>query len=204
MARLPRSLTLIFLVAGIVLYKPVFAEKGKLDMSSLQVDFREGELDIVKNLLESFLKNQVSTATRDEKIFAYKYLGVIYASNATSRKKAESYFNQLLPLAPNIELTDMFVSKEIQTVFDEVKRDYLHSQDYNSNFDSFGNPKWNGISSKGPQVENPEQNTAKRSPKSWLWWTAGLSVAAVGTGVALWVMEPGSKDPGTHHDGTIR
>ncbi len=144
---------LIVLLTGLFAEAPL-VPKSKLDMTSVQVDFREGELDVVKNLLESFLKNQGATATRDEKIFAFKYLGVIYAANANGKEKAESYFNQLLPLAPNIELADMYVSKNIQSIFDEVKREYLHTQDYATNFDAFGNPK----AKEKPEWPQPPRN----------------------------------------------
>ncbi len=175
----------------------------KLDMKTVQVNFREGELEAVKTLLESFLRKQGASATRDEKIFAYKYLGVIYAANQEERTRAESYFNQLLPLAPNIELADMYVSHNILEIFDKVKREYLHTQDYRAHFDSFGNPK-------APEKNGPATKQAPKtaqveatSNNAWVWWTVA-GVATVGAGAAFWAVESGhSSSPANHVTGGL-
>ncbi len=195
-----RSTSLLLILAGLLLAEPP-PPKSKLDMTSLQVDFREGELDVVKNLLESFLKNQGSTATRDEKIFAFKYLGVIYAANANGKEKAESYFNQLLPLAPNIELADMYVSKNIQALFDDVKREYLHTQDYATNFDAFGNPKANAktgvvVKTDKPKTESTSLQSGSGKSHTWMWWVGGITLAAAGTGAIILATESGSTPSG--------
>ncbi len=197
---------------GLLLCSVVFAEKGlrpdgSLDMSSLRVTFREGELDLVKNILESFLKNEGQTATKDEKIFAYKYLGVIYAANPAERAKAESYFSLLLPLAPNIELVDMYVSDDIQAVFDKVKSQYQHTQEYRAHFDAFGNPLPGSkrvVANSGPEtkpVPAAKPDNSEIEPKepshAWVWWTAGITAAVVGTGAVIWMVEANKSSP-TH------
>ncbi len=171
---------------------------GKLDMKTIQVNFREGELDAAKTLLESFLRLQGGSATRDEKIFAYKYLGVIYAVDSASEPKAESYFYQLLHLAPNIELADMYVSKSIQGIFDKVKGEFLHTQEYRDHFDAFGNPR---NPEKRPPLASPAKKSAVVSEpynNAWIWWSAG-AVATVGAGVAVWMMESNGTSSNANH-----
>lgn len=189
----------IYLLLFALIVTPIFASntgKTDLDMKSVQSNFREGELEVVKNLLESFLKHQSTIATRDEKIFAYKYLGVIYASNASDKLKAESYFNQLLPLAPNIELADMYVSQNIQDIFDKVKKDYLHTQEYRSHFDAFGNPIVSDNTT--PKKNGPKKSEKQISPSSnsWIWWTTAGVAAIGGAAILLWVIESEQKPSG--------
>ncbi len=180
---------------------------GKLDMTGLRNTFQDGDLDSVKVILEFFQKKHGSTATRDEKAFTYKYLGVIYAANTATRSKAESYFNLLLPLSPNIELNDLYVPKSIQAIFDNVKNEYLHSQEYNSKFDALGNPKNTGNNNPvaGPTAPARKPPVAAEPPKknTWIWWTVGgAATVAVSTGVLL-MMSQGTSSSSSHFDGSF-
>jgi len=169
---------------------------GKLDMPAVQALFREGELEKVKIILENYLKESTKgdSLSRGEQIFTYKYLGVIYASNPDERIRAESFFNQLLPLAPNIELTDMFASKAIQKIFVETQKDFLRAQEYNSKYDAFGNPL--------PGVKGSAVTESKSH--AWIWWAAGLTAVAAGSGTAYMMMqdEPTPR-PSTHFSGSF-
>ena len=154
---------------------------GKLDMPAVQSLYRDGELEKVKIILETYMKESTKgdSLSRGEQIFTYKYLGVIYASNPDERIRAESFFNQLLPLAPNIELNDMFASKAIQKIFVETQKDYLRAQEYNSKYDAFGNPL--------PGVKGGTETGSKSH--AWIWWTAGLTAVAAGSGTAYFMMQ---------------
>jgi len=204
-----KLLRVAFLLLGTAVYAGVNpSPNGNLDMTGIRSTFQDGDLDSVKVILESFQKQHGSTATRDEKAFTYKYLGVIYAAKPATRAKAESYFNLLLPLSPNIELTDMYVPRDIQAIFDNVKNEYLHSQEYNSKFDALGNPKnpVNNTPVASPIAPAPKPAIASEPPKKkdWIWWTVGgAATVAVGTGIVL-MMSPGTSSSSAHFDGSFK
>jgi len=153
---------------------------GKLDMPAVQALYRDGELEKVKILLETSLKESTKgdSLTRDEQIFAFKYLGVIYASNPDERIRAESFFNQLLPLAPDTDLTDMLASKAIQKIFNETRKDFKRAQEYNSKYDANGNPL--------PGAKVSESSSGSHA---WIWWTMGIIALTVGSSTAYVMMK---------------
>src|SRR4051812_38940001 len=95
---------------------------GKLDQMAISKAYRESDWEPVCKSLEGYLRyTEKSRIDADERIFAYKHLGVIYASDSATYNRAESYFNLLLELSPNIELVDMYVSKKVSDFFRDVK-----------------------------------------------------------------------------------
>ena len=183
---------------------PGLRPDGSLDMPTLQANYKGGELEQVKAVLESYIKDRGSKITRDERIFAHKYLGVIHAADPAGRMRAESYFHQLLDLSPHIELADMFVSKSIQGIFDEVKQDYKRDQEYGRHFDALGHPI---------QPKRSDSTNAEKLPKSQpspaggssaegssfnrkaLWITGGF-VAMAAAGVVLFYSLDAEEKPG--------
>lgn len=183
---------------------PGLRPDGSLDMATLQANYKSGELEQVKEVLETYLKDHGTNITRDERIFAHKYLGVIHAADPAGRMRAESYFHQLLDLSPHIELADMFVSKSIQGIFDEVKQDYKRNQEYGRHFDALGHPI---------QPKRSDSTNAEKLPKSQpspeggtsaegssfnrkaLWITGGF-VAMAAAGVVLFYSLDGEEKPG--------
>jgi hypothetical protein len=57
-----------------------------------------------------------ASSTREDSIFVFKYLSVIYAADSTTRLKAESYMVQHLRLMPTIELVDLYISDNIHAI----------------------------------------------------------------------------------------
>src|SRR3990172_3693566 len=94
---MPRS---AFLLA--FLWLPLLCSAVPLDMAGIKAVYREGDLDAVRENLEHFLRKNGDSATREERIFAYKYLGVVYAAQATARARAETYFSRALDLSPDL------------------------------------------------------------------------------------------------------
>src|SRR5690606_18686491 len=76
-----------------------------------------------------------------ERIFAYKYLGVIYAAEADGYPLAETYFYQMLKLAPNAHLSDLYVSSAIENVFTKTQIRFQKENRNNLEYDEFGNPR---------------------------------------------------------------
>lgn len=167
------------------------ASDGRLDTRTLSNAYQESEFEPVRVAIERYLNQRGAAATREEKIFAFKFLGVIYAADTLTRVKAESYFNRLLDLAPNIELIDMFVSSKIMEIFERLKAERRQTERYRENFDAYGNPikpvtpPTAGLPAQGRKDPDPKIQK-EGSSHGWLWWTLGA--AAVGAGVGIYIL----------------
>jgi hypothetical protein len=168
---------------------------GRLDMKGLRRAYMESDFVPVREALEGFMKAHKADATRDEKVFSHIYLGVIYAADSMEDAKAESHFNSLMHIAPNIELVDMFVPPQIQNIFDRVKHDYLRMKEYGQKYDALGNPIASPVDSSRPvanltpEPKRPTQQGIDSKPENheWLWWTLG-GAAVVGAGVGVYLL----------------
>src|SRR5690606_33123721 len=137
---------------------------GKLDRAVLSKAYKESDWDELSKTLEAYLRGTVLTKIDvEERIFAYKHLGVIYAADWNTQTRAESFFNQLLELSPEIEIVDMYVSKKISDFFREVKQDFKKQKAYSSNYDEFGR-KLKGTA--GPTVEPGDSRFEGKTPSS--------------------------------------
>ena len=169
---------------------------GHLDMPALRKMYMESDFEPVRNTLEKFNKTAWDGATRDERVFTHIYLGVIYAADSILDAAAESHFNALLDIAPNIELVDMFVPPKIQNTFDRVKRDFLRMKEYARKYDALGNPlaaeSVGGMEEKRT-VKQPAV-TRESSDRQWVWWTLGAA-GALGAGVGVYFLTTTSESP---------
>jgi hypothetical protein len=122
---------MIFALAGACVlgaFRPAHALKGlnadgSLDKTVISKAYFEGEFWTVINALEAFRKSGVP-ATREDSVYAFKYLSVVYAADPETRKKAESYMYQLIKMMPTIDLLDLYISDNIESIFQKVKSDY--------------------------------------------------------------------------------
>jgi len=122
--------------------------------------------------LEAYRQSFPASASKDDSIFVYKYLSVIYAASPTTRNKGESCMVQLIKMKPAIELIDLYISDNIAAIFKDVKTNYFQQQKYVKEHDVLGNEK-----------REPEP-TIKATPRSskWIWWTlGGVGTAAIAT-----------------------
>lgn len=165
-----------------------FKLDGTLDKDAISHAYFEGEFHRVLPPLETFRQSFPGNATREDSIFTYKYLAVIYAADATTRAKAESYMVQLLKLMPTIELIDLYISDNIQAIFKNVKSDFLKQQEYVRDHDSYGNPK----------QTNDSIPTKAKSPGTAVWWFAGSVGLAAAVGTAVYLYEPEEKQRKTY------
>ncbi len=185
----PKTLALCF-VMGIVLAPEIHAAfgfniDGTLDKNAISHAYFEGEFSRILPPLETF-RQTYPNPTKDDQIFVYKYLSVIYAADSSTRKKAESYMIQLVKLMPTIELIDLYISDNIQAIFKDVKSNFLKQQQYVREHDVYGHPSIIGADST---------TTSKRGKSSHhaLWWTAGgVGLTAVAATTYFLLSEPTS------------
>lgn len=190
--RLDYTLTRVICIAAIALIFPVMAlarpginSNGSLDMQTVRQLYGESEFVKSREILEGFLKRS-RVITMPESVFAFKYLGVIYAADSSTSVLAESYFNRALRLAPDLELVDMFVPAKILSLFDKVKRDVKHQQEYKSKFDELGQPLQ--ADAPHPRPGPTPRPVAKEKKETSLFWpvTLGVGAMAIGAGI-VWV-----------------
>jgi hypothetical protein len=130
MPRPPHPIAFLAIAAALVLgaFRPAHALKGlnadgTLDKPVISKAYFEGEFWTVINALEAFRKSGIP-ATREDSIYTFKYLSVVYAADPETRKKAESYMYQLIKMMPTIDLLDLYISDNIESIFQKVKSDY--------------------------------------------------------------------------------
>ncbi len=101
---------------------------GSLDKTTLSKAYFEGEFWSVITALEEYRKNGLATATRDDSVYTYKYLSVVYAADPSTRQKAESFMYLLLRMMPTIDLLDLYISDNIESIFQKVRSDFARMQ----------------------------------------------------------------------------
>jgi hypothetical protein len=197
---------------------------GKLDQSTLNKAYKESDWDQVTQALEGYLRrNGDSKVSVEERIFAYKYLGVIYAADSLSRSKAESYFTRLLNLSPDESIVDLYPSKRVKDLFQDVRNEKEELSDYarrrGAPADGIGVRKSSGepagdlqrdsmpsFAARNPAREpvpiqrRPTQSQVKESKSTWVWWTVGIAAAA-GAGAGAYYLS--SREPEKTTETTI-
>lgn len=181
---------------------------GGLDKEAISKAYFDGDFDQIQAPLEEF-RRTAKNPKKEDLIFCYKFLSVIYASDPATKSKAESYMVQLLKLAPNIELLDLYVSDTIKNHFSRVKKEFQEEQRYKQQYDLVGNrigPDTLAGGSPGPGSASSSSNPVpgkteslptrkKKASSAWIWWTAGAAAtAAVVAGVLIL---GGEEDPKT-------
>lgn len=181
-----------------------------LEFPAIEKAYQDGELGEVKADLEGFLKEQGEGATREELIFSYKYLGVVYAADSSQQAKAESYFHRLLTLSPQIQILDLYPSPRIQEIFQRIQTEFRARTEYTHQYDSFGNPvnlRSKNEASTSPSGKPIGAESNKRSaepiqthkigsskPRLWM-WIGGIAVVGGGIAAYWWFQrEPEDKN----------
>jgi hypothetical protein len=103
--------------------KKAAAKPVAVDKQSVQELYQSGEFDQLIALLEN-MRRERSLRDRDDSVFIYKYLGVVYGADMNTRRKAESFLYQMLKLDPRQDLEDLEVGDAILSMFREVRKRY--------------------------------------------------------------------------------
>jgi hypothetical protein len=98
-----------------------------LNQKEIHAAYNEGDFDKVTTLIDAFNRGN-KTYSRADSIFIAKHLAVVYSANPQSREKGKYYMYRLLEMMPSAELVDMFVSDEIDRIFEKVRKEYLTRQ----------------------------------------------------------------------------
>ncbi len=164
---------------------------GTLDKDAISHSYFEGEFSRVLPPLEAYRQSFPGNAKKEDSIFVYKYLSVIYAADPKTRQKAESYMVQLIKLMPTIELIDLYISDNIESIFKNVKKSYEQQQAYVGSHDVYGRYKDHGKNGTGEKTVTPVKIKEQHSHK-WVWWTLGGVGTAAIVSTAFYVLHENS------------
>jgi hypothetical protein len=103
------------------------AAGSTLDQKAVHNAYNEGDFEKVTNLLEAYTKAN-KTYSRADSIFIAKHLAVVYSANPQTREKGKYYMYRMLEMMPSAELVDMFVSDEIDRIFEKVRKEFVARQ----------------------------------------------------------------------------
>lgn len=94
--------------------------KAPLDTVLIRNYYLDAEFIKVVDSLESWRKNG-SVGTHADSVFAYRHLGIVYASEEWTHNRSESYLNLLLRLEPQTDVLDPFISPSVESFWESVK-----------------------------------------------------------------------------------
>jgi hypothetical protein len=158
-----------------------------LDTAFIRKNYLEGEFSKVIDSLEAWRKAG-SQGSHSDSVFAYRHLGIVYASYETARVRAESYLNLLLRLEPRTEVLDPYISDAVEDFWDKVK--IRNKKDLEL-------PVGSGALQPGKTKDRPgpSNGTVARGGFPWFWTAAGIAV--VGGAIAFYMIaqEPPPSGP---------
>lgn len=179
-----KNLFSVFLLVLIGLGISVWAQpaSGALDQKGIHNTYNNGEFESVISAIEAFTKANPVYQHADS-VFIAKHLAVVYSAAPGTREKGKYYMYRLLDLEPAIKLIDMYVSDEIDRLFDKVKEEYYAR---------------NGVRPSTVQTSTAKIPPAEIAQSPYLSttkilvWTA-VGTAVIGTGIATYfLMQPKS------------
>jgi hypothetical protein len=98
-----------------------------LEQKKIHADYNDGNFEKVISALEAFMATH-KTYSFDDSIFIAKHLAVVYTANPETREKGKYYMYRLLSLLPSAKLVDMYVSDEIDRIFDKIRDEFMARQ----------------------------------------------------------------------------
>jgi len=172
-----------------------------LDQERIHAIYNEGDFDHVVALIDSFTAVRKSYS-REDSIFIAKHLAVVYSANPATREKGKGYMFRMLDLMPSAKIVDMFVSDEIDRVFEKVKEEYVARQRYLGRKEtpasestryaadrmSVGAAPATSVGTAGKPADGAARDEAK--PDRKIYWLAGGAAVLAVAGVAFYLMQP--------------
>ena len=143
--QLEKSMLIHFLAIAILAAMPLHADPGSvpakptasapgiapvketLEQGRIHDLYNNGDFEPVISVLQSFISRN-KTYSLSDSVFIAKHLAVVYSANPDTREKGKYYMFRLLELLPSAKLVDMYVSDEVDRIFDKVREEYMTRQ----------------------------------------------------------------------------
>lgn len=158
-----------------------------LNETKVHQAYEDGDFETMIAIIASFTRTHPVYSKADS-ICITKHLAVIYAANPATREKGKNYMFRLLDLMPSASILDMFVSDEIDHIFEKTREEYVMRQK------RLGRLPLTHVESnqfardpvtKGqPSTQNSVN--ARVSPK--VYWFAGGAALVAATGTLIYVL----------------
>jgi hypothetical protein len=173
-----------------------------LDQKGIHAAYGEGDFERVIAAIDSFTQAN-KTYSQGDSVFIAKHLAVIYTANPATREKGKNYMFRLLNLLPSAKIVDMFVSDEIDHIFEKVREEYVvrkrmtgqdapsHQESNQYAVDKLAMQRKQPSGSAGPAASEATGKSAHTS-----YWIAGGVAALAVAGAAYYFMntaEPSDK-----------
>lgn len=100
-----------------------------LEYEKAKQAFLDGEFEALSKELEAF-RLAFPKHEKKDSIIMSKFLGVIYAAHPNSREKAKFWFYRLVQVDEGADLLDLFVSEDVQNLFDKVRQEFAMRRGY--------------------------------------------------------------------------
>jgi hypothetical protein len=174
-----------------------------LDQKRIHRDYNEGNFENVIADIEGFQKSHATYPASDS-VFIAKHLAVVYSANPGTREKGKYYMFRLLEMLPSAKLVDMYVSDEIDRIFEKVREEYVSRQK------GFGVDAVGAVPNRAPVNDRktetagthpaPAPAAAARSSKpeegshgrKAVWIASGVAAATVGLAAVYFLASSGS------------
>ncbi len=164
---------------------------GLFNQKDIHAAYNEGDFDKVILLIEEFNRANKSYSRADS-IFISKHLAVVYSANPQTREKGKYFMYRLLEMMPSAELVDMFVSDEIDRIFDKVRKEFVSKQrGFGVDSSQISSPQKASTGSAAASTQtaaaqSPSGSGARSSrPEPDSYWKRNAFWIAGGTGVAI-------------------
>ncbi len=170
----------------------------KLDQKKIHAEYNDGNFEKVLNTLETFMAAHKSYSL-DDSVFIAKHLAVVYTANPSTREKGKYYMFRLLTLVPSAKLVDMFVSDEIDRIFDKVREEFMARQrSFGVDTTRMVLPQKGSNGSRGND-KSQSDNSSDKAPvatttsssgsHTGFWVAGGAAVAVAGLSAAYFLLQ---------------
>ncbi len=175
-----------------------------LDQKKIHATYSEGDFESVIAAIDSFT-HATKTYSQDDSVFIAKHLAVIYTANPATREKGKNYMFRLLNLLPSAKIVDMFVSDEIDHIFEKVREEYVVRQQMtgqetpsHQESNKYATDKMTMQGKESPKPAEPfGREPTGKSSHPYYWIAGGITVFAV-TGAAFYLLKPAKASDKTY------
>ena len=174
---------------------------ASLDKDVIQSLYQEGDFEQLVALLEN-IRRERQMRNREDSIFIYKYLGVIYGADEVTKKKAESFLYQMLKLDPGQNLSRLSVGDSIEAIFSRVRMRFEEQEGVHiARQSAKDSAKLTGNNASLTPTSPKVSSSQSKSNKTWLWVAGGAAAAATITGIVLYAGSSNAKSKTNTIDG---
>lgn len=144
-------------------------DKSILNREKIKTCYYNGDFEEILKRLELFSHTHQSM-NRMDSLFVFRYLGIIYASNPELETKGEGYLYTLIKMDPDVDFSDMLLSKELEQLIEKVRMRYYkyHKKTLPSK-----------AAQSAPVTTPVDAQSPDKGSRKWLWAAGGTAIAAL-------------------------